>query len=252
VSSSHTENSIEVGKPRRLSILQLGIDSGYMYNSSQSNFAYRNYSTSSPLLGVDAKVWISNGFALQTSYQTTLSGSVSDAENAGRNVSASQEWYTVGLRTRKFFGTDNRAPSLLFGLDYNEYDFDVPGDAQFRTKLQTSGVQLNLETDIPVSDFRSWTLGFSIAPKQSHTESPTTLHVSSGGNVDANTVSLSIGGRLGLDHSNGMFWKLSETIEKDLFSGQASAVDPVTGSKPTGVTVTNSWTMLQFGYTWGD
>jgi hypothetical protein len=111
---------------------------------------------------------------------------------------------------------------------------------------------LSLDAELPVTPYRAWTLGFSIAPKLQHRESSTAIDFQSGSNVDANQVGVSLGTNIHFDAGSLIFVKVSHFVEKDLFSGPATKPDPVTAQTPSGVSVTNSFTLLQIGYTWGN
>lgn len=242
----------DVRDDRRLTMLEIAIAPGYLYNVSDSSYSYRSYTTSAPTISLDAKVWLSPTFAAHTSYLGTVSGNVNDSVNGSRNVSATQQWYWVGIRSRKFFGSTRLAPTLEFGLDYYEYEFRVPSDSLMRERLKSTGGQISLESEIPTSPYRSYTLGFSFAPKLQHKETATAVDFQSGGSVDANGVGISLGSKIRFDRSNAMFWKFTYSIEKDVFGGDASLADPQTGVAPSGVSVTNSFSLIQLGYTWGD
>jgi hypothetical protein len=243
---------LDVKDDRRLTMLELAIAPGYLYNVSDSSYSFRSYNASAPTISIDAKVWLTPTFAAHTSYLGTVSGNVNDSSSGTRNVAATQQWNTVGVRSRKFFGSTRLAPTLEFGLDYYEYEFRVPSDAQTRERLKSTGVQLSLESEIPTSPYRSYTLGFSFVPKLQHKETATSVDFQSGGSVDANGVGLSIGSKVRFDRSNAMFWKLTYSVEKDVFGGDASLADPLTGVAPSGVSVTNTFSLIQLGYTWGD
>lgn len=237
---------------RRYNLVELSFAPGYLYSDSSSEFFYRNYTMAAPVLSVDANVWLNPNFALNGSYLSTLSGHINDSLGGSRNVPATHEWFTAGLRLREFFGKDVLANSVTFGVDYFDYKFRVPADAEYREKLSSTGIRVSLEAEIPVTAFRSWLFGVSFSPKLQHREEATETDVRSGSNVDANAVSISIGGRMLFERKGGVFWKVSHSVEKDLFSGEASDKDPKTDEIPTGVSVTNSITIFTFGYTWGN
>ena len=237
---------------RRLNLLEISVAPGYLYNNSESSFFYRRYHSAAPVIGADARVWLHPGFALQVGYLGTLSGHVNDSFDGSKNVPATQQWSTAGIRSRKIFFNDGAFSTMVFGIDYLEYQFRVPSDAVLRGKLKSTGVQLSLESEIAVNPRRAWTVGFTFQPKLQHKESATSLEFESGANVDANGVGISLGGRIQFERQDAIFWKLSHTIEKDLFSGDATVSDPMTGVVPASVAVTNSFSILQFGYTWGN
>jgi hypothetical protein len=245
-------SSPPAGFRRNTSFIEITLGPGYLYNDSDSDYAYRNYQAAAPLLAVDARVWLLTNLAVRASYTGTLGGHIQDSLMIDKKLAAPQRWFTAGVQGKQYFGDDLSAPSFIYGLDYQEYQLEVPRDSELRARIQSVGAQIFLEANIPVGAYHSSILGFSLMPKLRHTESPTTIDFTSGGGVDANAVSFWFGSRYVLDSSNTIFWKISQTVEKDLFSGEASQVDPITGSKPTGVSVTNSFTLFQLGYIWGN
>ena len=237
---------------RRLNLVELNLSSGYLYTNAESSYFYRRYTSSAPVVGAEADVWLTPNFGLNVSYLGTLSGHVSDSFDGSRSIPATQQWFTAGVRTRKFFGGDALSPTMVFGLDYYEYQFRVPSDSALREKLASIGVRVSLEADVPVTATRSWTLGFMVTPKLQHKETATGVEYQSGGNVEANGVGVSLGARVQFERRDAIFVKLSYIIEKDLFSGDASIPDPLTGVTPSGVAVTTTQSLLQFGYSWGN
>lgn len=237
---------------RRLNLLELSVAPAYIYNNSDSSFFYRNYFASAPAISVSANVWLNPNLGLSTSYLGTLSGHVNDSFDGSKNSVATQQWFTAGVRSRQFFGGSPGSSLLVFGLDYYEYQFRVASDAVLRQRLRSTGVRLSVETELPTSPRHSWTLGFSLLPRLSHKEEATGIEFQSGSGVETNTVSLSLGSRFEFDRTSAVYWKLSHMIEKNLFSGDASVSDPIRGVTPSGVAVTNSFTIFELGYTWGD
>lgn len=235
---------------RRLNILELSFAPTYIYADSDSSYAFRNYFTSSPAISADAKVWLNPAFALHLGYMGTLSGSVNDSLTEDRSVPASHQWFTAGVRSRKISASSSS--SLTLGADYFEYKFHLSSDAQLRGRNRSTGVLLSAEANLSVNSHRSWILAFSIAPKLRHKESSTEVEFESGGSVDSNAIGFGIGQRFQFDRFNAIYWKLSHTYHKEIFSGEASVEDPVTGTIPSGVSVQTSFTIFQIGYTWGN
>jgi hypothetical protein len=201
---------------------------------------------------VDASVWTSPNFGVHTSFTGTLNGNVTDSFNNTKNASASEQWFSAGARARSFFGDGPRAPTLQFGVDYRECEFKVPSDTQFRNKLTTTGLHLLLDAEIPTNGFGSWALGGEFGPKLSHRESSNAYEFRTGDSPQATTVEIHLGARFRFNHTNSMFWKVSYGVERDLFDGSTTINDPLTGLPQTNVAVTNSFTLFQLGYTWGN
>ncbi len=235
-----------------LNQLELSVAPMYYYNSSDSPFWYRNYNASGPGFSTQARYWISPDFSINASYMSTLGGTIYDSVDHSKNVAITQTWLDAGLRWRKFFGSANHSPHLTFGVDYHEYQFQVAAEANLRQRLKTSGALVSLELEYPRGTQATANFGFSLLPMAQHTESGTGTSVQSGSAVSSYVVSVWAGGTRTLDSSNQIFWKLSETVERDVFNGGASAPDPISGTTPYGVPVTNAFTIFQLGYTWGN
>ena len=237
---------------RRFNLIDLSVAPGYVYNNAQSSFIYRRYLTSAPSISADATAWFNENFGVNGSYLTTMSGSVADSNDRTRNTAADQQWTTFGVRGRRYFSFTPEASALVLGVDYYEYKFKVPNNAGIREKLTSTGVRISVEGEFPSGPSHTWLLGVSFMPKLSHTEASTSISFKSGDHVNANAVGFSVGSRWQFDRSNAVFWKFSYLIEKDLFGGPASITDPVANEVPAGVSVTNSFSLIQIGYSWGN
>jgi hypothetical protein len=233
--------------------LEVGLGTGYLYNESKSNYYYRNYNDNSPLLDLNATGWITPFFGLSADYMTSMGASIDDSPSgASSSAAVTHQWIEVGLRFRRFFGYTPKAPSLTFGLNFREYQLGVPSYDDDRHGLRTSGAALSVQTEFPQSSHYAWTFDFSLEPNAAHSEIDTGLTAKSGSGVKADVVAAAIGGIYHFSRANQVYWKLSHTIERDIFSGEAQQADPILNSTPQGVTVTNSFTILQFGYILGD
>lgn len=235
---------------RRDPLLEISLAPGFVYTNSDSAYSFRRYTSAAPTASASANVWLQPTFALQASYMTTLSGNVSDSPNNTHDVAATQEWFTLGFRTKKNFGPSILEPSMVFGLDYSNYEFKVPETSFTRNRIYSRGAKLTLEADVPTSESYAWMLGFTFMPKLSHREGGTDAKFETGAGVEANSIGLSLGGKIRFEQSDAMFWKLSYSLEKAQYTGEATVLDPSLGVKPSGVSVTNTSTFLQFGYTW--
>jgi hypothetical protein len=237
---------------RRTTMLELSFAPGYLYNESKSTFSPRNYFISAPTGSVDASVWVNPNFGVHTSFTGTINANVSDSYNNTKNATASSQWFSAGARARSFYGDGPKSPVLQFGVDYREYAFKTPSDTLFRNKLTTTGLHLLIDAELPTGGFGSWTLGGEFGPKLSHRETSNALDFRTGDNPQATTVEVHLGAKYRFNHANTLFWKVSYGVERDLFSGTTSMNDPTTGLPQTDVAVTNSFTLFQLGYSWGD
>ncbi len=237
---------------RRLTVLELSFAPGYLYNESKSTFAPRNYFLNAPVMNVDATVWVATSIGLKTSFTGSLNANITDSFDNTRNTSASDQWFAVGARSRSFFGDGPKAPTLKMGLDYREFEFKIPSDSQLRNKLSTSGVIVLVEGEIPTSGLGSWVFGAEFGPRLSHKETSNATSFQTGRDPATTSVGVHFGQRYRFDRTQSLFWKVSYSAEKTLFSGLTSIPDPVSGSPQSNVSVTSSFSMFQLGYTWSD
>lgn len=252
-SKNHLDQNLDdIQFERRAHLLEIDVAPAFVYTDSNSDYSFRRYHTSGSALSIGTNVWLTPQFAIHGDYLGTLNGSVNDSSSSNRESSVQQIWLNLGIRNRHFFGSSSTAPSMIFGLDYYEYQFQVPTDANFRERLQSTGLTLSFSGDIPVNARRAWTIGASITPKIIHTESSTGVEFQSGGAADANSIGVMLGGRYQFDSSHGIFFNLCQIVERDLFSGDSSKEDPLTSANATGVSVTQSFTIFRIGYTWGN
>lgn len=235
----------------RMNKIEVDIGSGLFYNNAKANFSYRTYYSFAPNLSVGAKVWLTPLLGISGKYQSTYGEDVAATTNTNNRVAIKTEWVEAAIDLRKFYGFSRRSNSLQYGLIYSEYKFNPPANDGTRIALKTSGVGLYLSTRIPVAPSYSWTFGGELFPILSHSEIPTTLNLQSGASVSSSRVGLNFGGEFKMSRQNQIIWSLGIKIERNQYSGSANMTDPETGTTPTGVSVTNTWTALQLGYRWG-
>jgi len=235
--------------PRR-NMIELKVAPILLYNDSNSSYWYRSYQMFAPGYFFGSDIWVTPLFGLNASYTKTVTGSINDSSTTNNFVPASQEWLTLGLRFRRFYGYGKNVPMLTVGLDYREYDFRIPGGDPQRVGLKTTGARLLFETNIPSSNRYSWVYDVEVTPFNQHQEI-------SAGNPQSGTdnqtfgFGLGIGGEYKLARTSRMFYKISYFLERSQFSGAATRADPNTGVIPSNVPVNNAFTMFQFGYIWG-
>jgi len=234
---------------RRNNRVEIEVAPTYVYDSSASNYSFRQFTFQSPGLDVNAHVWLTPFFGLQVNYLSTFGATVMSPQ-AQQMVPLAFQDIEIGLRFRKHFGLQRRSSSLTWGLDFIQQTQQVPSDTVDRVSTSTSGLSLSLQADIPMGLSYSTFLGVELQPELVHSES-SNANIHSGGQNEANAIGAWIGGDFIFDRQHQMFWKLHERIEQDVFDGTASTPDPVTNSTPSGVSITNSTTMFSIGYRWG-
>lgn len=236
----------------RKNIIDLYLVPIYIYNSSDSNYWYRRYFTSSPGFHLGAEVWLTPFLGIHTSYQTSLNASVSSASGVKSQIPVDHEWFHAGLRYRKFFGLSPSSSGIVFKLDFSEYQLKLSRETANRIGVKSTGVRLGVEAVLPTGPNFHWLLGFDFIPRIDHKQTDTGVSVESGDGQESSRLGFHVGGKFVLSRKNQVFWKVSHEFEKNLFGGQSSVNDPRTGVPVEGVSVTNSFTIFSLGYTWGN
>lgn len=236
----------------RLNLFELSLAPAYIYNNSSSSYWFHNFYTAGPGISIDAITWFSPFFGLQTAYTSSMSTEVRGNPEGTKFSKVEHQWFDTALRFRKFFGISRKSAQLTFGVGYSEYQFKVPSDSTYRVSSKTSGLKLAVEAGVPSTNTTSWTLGLHLKPRVKYTEKSTALDLKSGIASDSNEIGLSIGSRYTFDRYNQIFWKVTHSVEKTLFSGVANTTDPLSSVTPEGVSITNSMTIFTFGYIWGN
>lgn len=222
------------------SLLRLSIAASYYSESSASNYSFRNYGMSGPAYTAEARVWLSEQFGVGASYFSSLAGQVSDG---AAEVAVGRTDLVWGALIREHFNSS----SLVLAVEAVESQFAVSSDAQRRLKTKSSGFRLRLE-----GDFGDWAGAVSLAPKLSHEESAAASAFQSGSGVESYAAGVALERRWLFDTHHQLFVRLQHSVERNLFSGTATRVDPTSGQSPTGVGVTVGTTLIQFGYHWSN
>ncbi len=221
-------------------LLQLSVASAYYSESSASNYSFRNYGSSGPAYAAEARAWLSGEFGIGASYFSSLAGHVSDG---AVEVAAGRTELVWGALIRQRFAEG----SLIFAVEAIESQFAVAAEAQRRLKTKSSGYRFRLE-----GNFADWASSVSLAPKLGHEELPTATSFQSGAGVEAYTVAAYVERRWRFDSRNQLFVRLQHAVERNLFTGSATRLDPTSGQTPVGVGVTVGTTLIQFGYHWAN
>ncbi len=235
----------------RLNRLEINVAPGVVADNSKSNYSFRNYSSFSPKVSVGADFWMTPFLGIYGNYTVSLGADVAGDSTTNSRIPIQHEWSEIGLHVRRFFGMSRRANSVQFGIHISEYKFNVPIDDLHRVKIKSNGIGLALLTRVPMTASYSWIFGGKFIPRVQHSESSTGVNASSGSPGDSSRIDLFLGGELKLQRQNQVTWDLTISSEKNQFSGPTSLNDPETGTRPTGVSVENTFTVFSIGYRWG-
>lgn len=235
-----------------MNLLDLAVAPTYMYHHAQSSYWYRDHFSSGAGLSVDLSVWVAPEMALSTGLLTSLGHSTSGSVTGDRNVAFQHDWFTAGLKFRNLYGPTAAPIYLLYGIEYAEYRVSVDKTETQRISSHSTGPRVFFELNRPQSAGVYSSVGVEFLPSLLHKEEATALDLQSGTSVKAFAVGLWLGRTYQLNSDHQVFWKLSHKAENIVFSGTANTVDPISGVAPENVSVTNSFTMFQFGFVWGD
>ncbi len=233
----------------RLNQVELQIDFGSHYTDSKSNYAFRNYTIYDQSYGLWGRFWASPLVGVSMSTNASLNASVSAGQNSVSE--AKHETNRIALELRQFYGMSRKAPSVEYGFDYFDYKFEVSATNTLRNTQKVQGLGVHLLVRYPSSPNFSWTFGGRIFPRVSHSESAAGAEIISGDGPKSSRIHVSIGGEFKLERQHQIIMDLSMTQDQHQYSGTASATDPETGLRPSGVSVTNTQVYLSLGYRWG-
>jgi hypothetical protein len=245
---NEAKTSIHPQDPRR-NVVEIQIAPAYYYNGSQSSYSFRDYSSHGPGLGLGMNLWFTPFFGVQSRYFASVSGSV---RSGGTNmVPTDITSFEGGIRFRKHFGYTRKAAHLNWGIDYHDEANKIGKEATQITGRKSSGLSVSMEAVIPSTVNYAHTVQIDIRPRMKHEEVTAGSLAKSGTKAESNAVGMGLGGQWNLDRRNQVFWKGQYSVERNLFKGNATQVDPSNGQTPDGVSVTNSLMMFYLGFKWG-
>jgi hypothetical protein len=230
----------------RKNFLEFTLATGYMYNTSLSSYYFKNYNNSGPVADLGADIWLTPFLGISAEYETTLLNELNDSPTQNIFVSTTQSWFDFGIKFRRFFGMAVNAPSFTLGLRYSNYQMSVPQSSLSRVQLQNAGPELDLDLTMPIGHESFLTMGLMAQPLDILSESSGSAVRSGNGNQTIG-MGASLGAEYRLSRQTTGFLKLSSLVYKSDFSGVANTADPVTGSAPSSVPVTNIFYMLNIG-----
>lgn len=233
----------------RANLVSVSLAPGYYYNDSQSAYSFRRYTSNGPAMGLGMNLWFTPFFGLQSKFFTTVSGS---QRSGGLNqVPIDIQTFEAGVRFRRHFGFSRKAAHLSWGIDYHDGMNNISKTAVTAVGRKSSGLSVAVEGVIPTSVSYAHTILLEVRPRLRHVELNTGIDARSGQSNETNGLGLGLGGQWTLDRKNQFFWQGRFYVERSLYNGAASLVDPHNGQTPNGVSVTNNLLILNFGFKWG-
>jgi hypothetical protein len=245
---SEYRKQIHVQDPRA-NILDISLAPAYYYNDSSSEYSFRRYNSNGPGFGLGMNLWLTPFFGLQSKFFTSVSSS---QRSGGLNsVPTELQTFAAGMRFRKHFGYSRKAAHLSWGLDYQDDTNKISRVSETTIGRKSSGLNLALEAVVPNSATYAHTVTIEVRPRLKHSELSTGVDARSGSRNETNALGLSLGGLWTLDRRNQLFWRGQYSVERNLFSGEATRMDPHNDETPDGVSVTNTMMIFQLGFRWG-
>lgn len=242
--------SKEVARKEGQNILEIDLSPTYFYFNSSSAYSVRRQSSSSPGFSGGLSVWVSPYFAIQAQTQESLGAAISDMSTG----SLSGQTFTrnrIGLAFRSIDLDSTESAQTAWGIYYSEFQSAIAGSVNGRVKTKSSGIMISFDAKIPSGANYNHTLGVSIEPKLSHKETSKSQNIKTGTGNISSALSARLGGEIRFQRQNQIFWMLEHRYEKNLFKGQSTFADPITGATPDGVSVDQGLSLFSIGYRWG-
>jgi hypothetical protein len=233
----------------RANVLSVSLAPAYYYNDSSSSYSFRRYNSTGPGIGLGMNLWLTPFFGLQSKFFSSVSASQRNGEV--NSVPTDLQNFEAGLRFRRHFGYSRKSAQLSWGLDYHDSMNKISKESTASIGRKSSGLSLVVEGEIPTSNVYSHTFELDIRPRLKHSEMNTGVEARSGTKNETNAIGLTGGGVWTLDRHNQVFWKGQYLVERNLFDGQSTLVDPSNDKTPEGVSVTNTLVIFYFGFRWG-
>ena len=233
----------------RANLISVGIAPAYYYNGSDANYSYRRYHSNGPGIGLGMNVWITPFFGLQSKFFSSVTAS--QKSNNVNMVPTDIQNFEGGIRFRRHFGYARKSSQISWGLDWHDGMNKISKESNTSVGRKSSGLSFALEGELPSTNTYSHTFQLDVRPRLKHSEMNTGVEVKSGTKNETNSVGISVGGLWTMDRNNQVFWKSQYLVERNLFDGEASQMDPHNDATPDGVTVTNSLLIFYFGFKWG-
>jgi hypothetical protein len=231
----------------RKNIFEYSMGTTFIHNASTSPYYPRNYFNSSPgaFLGID--LWLTPFWGIDADYRFSILSEIKDSPVNEDFVTSSHSWFGIGMKFRRFFGLAQNSSSFVIGLKYVEYMLSVEPSAQYRMKQHTRGPELSIGVSAPSSKNYSWTFKIVAQPFLTHEEIVSTSDRRTGNGSQTAGFGASIGGEYRFSRKTRAFFTFSSMLYKSQFSGQTLAIDPITGTRPTGTPVNNAFFFLDLG-----
>jgi hypothetical protein len=157
----------------------------------------------------------------------------------------------LNAKFRRFSSISSQATSFTLNLGYAGYDFRSASDSAYRPRHSSRALEVSAELGVPSTKKYQWIFGIGIQPLSTHSESGAAANIQSGNNADSGSVWAQVGGEYKMSRESRGFFRFRAQQYRAQFEGAPNTTDPVTGTIPTNVKVTNNFLFLDFGVVFG-
>jgi hypothetical protein len=236
----------------RRNLVEISVAPNYLYLNSSSSFWTKKYYSSGPGISVAADIWITPLLGINVSYLTTLSADMSAQPNTSQKILVDHRYTDFGFVYRNYASLNKLSKSINLGIKYSEYQLIIPKSENTRWTEADRGIALTIAGKFPQVSGSDWVVFADMLPRIKIVEEKKSASVKSGTGYNSYGFKFGVGEDYILNRHNQLFWRISHRINKTIFSGSASDVDPTTGATPSGVSMTQGVSLFEFGYRWGD
>lgn len=230
--------------------LEIDIRLGQASKTSKSDYRFKDYSFSSPSVGVRARFGLTPMVSFVGDFSSLVGGNISYISKSTL-IGVVDETSYFGFHYRKYQGLSRRASSFEVGLGYLDSQFRVPKSVTERVGQSTSGLDLNGTLRISTAVNHTMLFSVKLAPTLKSKETASEASISSGKLKSSYLIGASFGGEYFLERRRQITWSFGWEEMVSRHSGTATPVDPLNNQVMSDVKVSESLIHLSVGYRWG-
>ena len=236
----------------RKNSFELSLASSWIQYQSSGTSWGREAQSKGMGFGVEACYWVSPLLGVVGSYRGSLSGTIQKQFGSDETVPLNQSWLGLGIRFRRFFGSHKKMSSFAWGIDGRQRDLRTSSAESEKFNTRSRAAFLVAEGRIPMTARWVATVQMALAPWVDHQESGGRSGDFSGVDATSTSYSLGLGMEYVFDRGHRFFLKAKGDIEANQFQRSSGLIDPRTGLVSRGVSVSQSFFVLELGYIWGN
>jgi len=223
----------------------------YFSNISLSQYYFRNYQTGGPGGFAGVTTWLSPFLGLSGDYRFSYLNVVREEPGSENARKVSHQWFDLAAKFRRYSSISPSATSFTVNLGYSGYDFQSSAESAYRPRHSTRAMEVSMELTAPSSKKFQWVFGLGIQPLSFHTESAVASNIKSGNGSESGSVWAQVGGEYKMSRESRGFFRFRAQQYRAQFDGTANTTDPVTGTTPSNVSVSNNFLFFDLGFVLG-